>query len=122
MAGFKKFEDIIAWQKARSAVQLVYKISFAGPFATDYALRDQVRRSSISVMSNIAEGYGRRSDKEFATFLNFAHGSISETQSHLYVACDLGYIDDATFSQIYNQLDEVSRMIMKLSQHLRTKV
>jgi four helix bundle protein len=122
MAGFKKFEDIVAWQKARLAAQLVYKTTSARPFATDFALRDQIRRSSVSVMANIAEGYGRRSDKEFATFLNFAHGSIAETQSHLYMARDLGYVDDASFSAIYEQLDEVSRMIMKLSQHLRTNL
>ena len=120
MAGFKKFEDIIAWQKARIIAQLVYKITSGRPFVTDYALRDQIRRSCVSVMSNIAEGYGRRSDKEFATFLNSAHGSIAETQSHLYIARDIGYLDDATFSQIYDQLDEVSRMVMKVAQHLRT--
>jgi four helix bundle protein len=59
------------------------------------------------------------SNKEFATFLNFAHGSVAETQSHLYMARDLGYLDDQSFSALYGELDEVSRMIMKLSQHLR---
>lgn len=70
-------------------------------------------------MANIAEGYGRRSDKEFSNFLNIAHGSIAETQSHLYVALDLNYLNRENFQNIYNLLDEVSRMIMSLTQHLR---
>jgi four helix bundle protein len=71
-------------------------------------------------MANIAEGYGRRSDKEFANFLNFAHGSVAETQSHLYVALDLGYIDQNSFQDLYELLQEISRMTIALSQHLRS--
>ena len=70
-------------------------------------------------MANIAEGHGRRSDKEFSQFLNIAHGSIAETQSHLYVAFDLGYIEQQPFNKIYDLLDEVSKMTMSLNQHLR---
>ena len=70
-------------------------------------------------MANIAEGFGRRSDKEFANFLNMAHGSVSEVQSHLYVALDLNYIDQASFAQLYELLDEVSRMTLALAQHFR---
>jgi four helix bundle protein len=70
-------------------------------------------------MANIAEGYGRRSNKEFANFLNMAHGSAAEVQSHLYVALDLSYVDQRAFTQLYNLLDEISRMIMVLAQHLR---
>jgi four helix bundle protein len=122
MAGFKRFEDIQAWKKAKHVAQLVYMHTSIGHFATDYALRDQIRRACISVMSNIAEGRGRRSDKEFATFLNFAHGSVAETQSQLYLARDLAFLDDAAFSEIYSELEEISRMIMKLSQHLRANL
>ncbi|MGH9873026.1 MAG: four helix bundle protein [Pyrinomonadaceae bacterium] len=70
-------------------------------------------------MANIAEGFGRRSDKEFANFLNIAHDSVSETQSHLYVALDLNYIDQPSFTKLYELLDEVSRMTLTLAQHLR---
>lgn len=119
MGAFKRFEDIVAWQKARLANQLVYRLTCERRFASDFPLRDQIRRSSLSVMANIAEGHGRRSNREFATFLNFAHGSIAETQSHLYAALDLGYVNREDFSAVYDQLDEVSRMVMKLSQHLR---
>jgi four helix bundle protein len=119
MADFKRFEDILAWQKARQATKLVYQITTDGNFAKDFGLRDQIRRSSVSIMANIAEGYGRRSDKEFSNFLNIAHGSIAETQPHLYIALDLTYINEEHFKNIYDLLDEVSRMIMSLTQHLR---
>jgi four helix bundle protein len=84
--------------------------------------RDQIRRACVSVMANIAEGHGRRSNKEFVTFLNFAHGSVAETQSHLHIARELGYVRNEDFAALYNELDDVSRMIMKLSQHLRASV
>lgn len=119
MASFKKFEDILAWQKARQSTKLVYEITAEGQFAKDFGLRDQIRRSCVSIMANIAEGYGRRSDKEFSNFLNIAHGSIAETQSHLYIAVDLSYLTQNEFQKIYVLLDEVSRMIMSLTQHLR---
>src|ERR1044071_8832227 len=97
MATFKRFEDINAWQKARSLTRLVYKVSEEGRFGRDFDLRDQIRRACVSIMAKIAEGFARHSDKEFANFLNMAHGSAAETQSHLYVALDLGYIDEPLF-------------------------
>ena len=70
-------------------------------------------------MANIAEGFGRRSDKEFADFLNIAHGSVSEGQSHLYIALDLEYVDEASFKDLYTLLDEISRMTLSLARRLR---
>jgi four helix bundle protein len=70
-------------------------------------------------MANIAEGFGRRSDKEFSYFLSIAHGSIAEVQSHLYIALDLNYIEQSDFSKLYEMLDETSRMTLVLAQHLR---
>jgi four helix bundle protein len=70
-------------------------------------------------MANIAEGQGRNSDGEFANFLNFAHGSIAETQSHLYIAWDLAYLTEDGFRNIYNLLEEVAKMTMALMKHLR---
>jgi four helix bundle protein len=119
MAIFKKFEEILAWQKARIAARKVYQATSDSDFARDFALRDQIRRSSISIMANIAEGHGRSSNKEFANFLNFARGSAMETQSHLYIALDLGYLSQDAFAEIYSLLDEISRMIMGLMKHLR---
>ena len=118
---FKRFEDILAWQKAREVTKLVYAVTKTGEFARDFALRDQIRRASISIMANIAEGFTRRSDKDFANFLNFSRSSAAEVQSHLYVALDQEYIDNADFEVIYNKLEETSRMIYALAQHLARK-
>jgi four helix bundle protein len=98
---------------------MIYQVTAGGEFAKDYGLRDQIRRASVSIMANIAEGFGRRSDKEFANFLNMAHGSVSEVQSHLYVALDLTYVERAEFDAMYSLLDEVSRMTLALAQRLR---
>ena len=70
-------------------------------------------------MANIAEGFGRRSAKKFANFLNIAHGSATEVQSHLYVALDLSYISESVFNELNGLLDEISRMTLVLAQHLR---
>jgi four helix bundle protein len=119
MATIKRFEDIQAWQKAREVTKLIYQVTSSGCFAKDYGMRDQVQRASVSIMANIAEGFGRHSDKEFANFLNMAHGSASEVQSHLYVALDLHYIEQDTFQKLYELLDEVSRMTLAFAQRLR---
>jgi four helix bundle protein len=119
MAGFRKFEDIVAWQKARETNRLIYKLTIEGNFSRDFDLRSQIRRASTSIMANIAEGFGRRSDKEFANFLNIAHGSTYEVQSHLYIALDLNYINEANFADLYSKLEEISRMTHALGQKLR---
>jgi four helix bundle protein len=119
MATFKRLEDIQAWQKARAVTRMIYEITADGHFAKDFGLRDQTRRASVSIMANIAEGFGRRFDKEFANFLNMAHGSISEVQSHFYVALDLNYIEQTSFTELSHLLDEISRMTLVLAQHLR---
>ena len=110
MATFKRFEEIQAWQKARLATKRVYQISKTGEFAKDFGLCNQIRRASVSVMANIAEGNGRRTNLDFASFL---------VQSHLYVALDLGYLNRKDFDEIYDLFDEISRMAMALAQHLR---
>ena len=119
MPSFKRFEDIVAWQKARSITQRVYLLSNRGEFARDFSLRDQMKRASVSIMANIAEGHGRRTNTEFANFLNIARGSAVELQSHLYVALDLTYITEDEFRDVYAQLDEVSKMTISLAQYLR---
>jgi four helix bundle protein len=121
MPTFRRFEDMEVWRKAREATRLTYEASGRAGFARDFGLRDQLRRSCVSIMANIAEGHGRHSDKEFANFLNMAQGSAAEAQSHLYLALDLGYIDQACFSELYSSLEEISKMIKGLSDHLRCK-
>jgi four helix bundle protein len=122
MSTFKRFEDIEAWQKAREINRFVYSITKAGEFARDFGLRDQIRRASVSIMANIAEGFGRRSDKDFAYFLNVSRSSVAEVQSHLYVALDLKYVSQDDFELVYSKLDEVSRMIFGLVRHLVPKI
>ena len=119
MATFKKFEEIQAWQKAREITKRIYFLSNKDNFARDFSLRDQIKRASISIMANIAEGHGRRTTTEFANFLNIARGSAIELQSHLYVALDLNYINQKEFDETYQMLDEVSRMTISLAQYLR---
>lgn len=120
MATFKRFEDIQAWQKARTLSKDIYLITKQGEFSKDYDLRSQIRRSGVSIMTNIAEGQGRRTNKDFANFLNISLGSVAETKSHIYLALDLEYINQTTFSIIYRKLDEIGKMVLALSNHLRT--
>ena len=119
MAKFNKFEEIIAWQKARDITLQVYRTTANGHFAKDFGLRDQIRRASVSIMANIAEGHRRRTNSEFANFLNLARGSVAEVQSHLHVAVGLDYVSEDQFKQMYQQLDEVSKMTLSLAQYLR---
>ncbi len=109
----------MAWQKARILTKKIYEITWKGDFVKDYDLRSQIRRSSVSIMANIAEGQGRRSDKEFANFLNISIGSTAETKSHLYIALDLNYITQNDFKELYDSLDEVGKMTSALCNHLR---
>ena len=119
MATFSRLEDIQVWQKARQLTKQIYQATSKGKFSRDHGLRNQIERASVSIMANIAEGFGRRSDREFANFLNMAHGSVAEVQSHLYVALDLAYIAPVTFDKLNGLLDEISRMTLVLAQHLR---
>ena len=122
MAAFRRFEEILAWQKARQSTKLIYEETLKGDFSRDFDLRGQIRRSSISISANIAEGFGRKSDKEFAQFLSIALASAYETQSHLYLALDLGYISQDRFARLYASLDEICRMTFGLRQSvLNTK-
>lgn len=119
MATITRFEDILGWQKARQVNHVIYEVTGQGLFSKDFGLRDQIRRSSVSIMANIAEGFGRKSDREFANFLNYAHASVAETQSHLYVALDLEYLSQEQFDVVYQMLDETSRILMGFCKHLR---
>lgn len=116
-----RFEDIQAWQEARKLTSMVYKVSSETKIAKDYGLCDQMRRSAISIMSNIAEGYGRRSEKEFVRFLNIAHGSLLELRSNLYVALDLGYLSQDEHLLINKHSEKVGRMIWSLRNHILSK-
>lgn len=97
---------------------MIYGITKNEEFAKDFGLKDQIRRASVSIMANIAEGFARRSDKDFAHFLNISRSSTAEVQSHLYVAIDQNYIRQSEFDDVYQQLEQTSKMIFALARHL----
>ncbi|HMQ55696.1 MAG TPA: four helix bundle protein [Anaerolineae bacterium] len=111
MATINRFEDIQAWQKARELTTLVYQCTRQEAFARDFGLRDQIRRAAVSAMSNIAEGFGRDSNRDFIQFLSIAKASVSEVQSQLYVALDQAYINRDQFEQAYQLCGETIRVL-----------
>ena len=96
-----RFENIESWQIARKLTKLIYKSAKNTRFSKDYGLRDQICRASVSIMSNIAEGFNSGSNPEFARFLSYSQRSCSEVQSQLYVALDQNYITDTEFNELY---------------------
>jgi four helix bundle protein len=121
MSSIKRFEEILAWQKAKELVREVYKICADGNFSRDFGLKDQIRRAAVASMSNIAEGFSRKTGKDFAHFLDIARGSASEVQSLLYVARDLDYINQADFKRLYKLADETISLIAGFTTYLRQR-
>ena len=119
MATFHRFEDIDAWQKARELTRAVYMASEKGSFSEDVALRDQIRRASISVMSNIAEGFERGGNREFLHFLSIAKGSVGEVRAQLYVALDQQYLTQKAFEDLADLAVRTTRLIGGLMAYLR---
>ena len=117
----QKFEDLIAWQKARELTRQIYMITRKEPFCKDFGLCNQMQRSSVSIMSNLAEGFERGSSKEFHQFLVIAKASCAELRSQLYVAFDIGYITRNIFDQINSIALEVSRIIGGLKASIQKK-
>ncbi|UCH64889.1 MAG: four helix bundle protein [Ignavibacterium sp.] len=116
----EKFEDIKSWKKARELVKLIYGITKDGMFSKDFGLRDQIQRASVSIMSNIAEGFDSGTQKSFINFLNYSYRSTSEVQSLLYVASDLNYITQEQFVDLYNRSKEIKKLIGGFIQYLAT--
>ena len=106
-----KFEDLLAWQESRSLVKSVYRLTSDGALAKDFGMRDQIQRASVSVMTNIAEGFDCESTAEFARFLGIARRSAVEVQSLLYVALDVGYITQEIFRAHYDQAKKCKALI-----------
>jgi four helix bundle protein len=106
-----KFEDLIAWQKTRELTKEVYQISRRGAFAKDLGLTGQIQRASVSIMSNIAEGFERGGRGEFHQFLSVAKASCAEVRSLLYVALDIEYINKAEFRKIMDNAEKVGRIV-----------
>jgi four helix bundle protein len=121
VSSFRSFEEIDAWKKARELTNEIYTVTRCGLFSKDYGLRDQIQRASVSVMSNIAEGYERKGVNEFIHFLSIAKGSAGEVRCQLYIAGDQEYIDQKTTDKLVSKVSEISRMIAGLMRYLSSK-
>jgi four helix bundle protein len=111
MGDIRRFEDLVAWQKARVLTRAVYHATQQERFARDFGLSGQIQRAAVSIMSNIAEGYERANPGDFHRFLSIAKASCAEVRSQLYVALDIGYINADVFKQLITHADEVGRII-----------
>jgi len=119
MATFDRFEDIKAWQAARDLTRDFYRLFSAPHLKHEYGIKDQLTRASLSIMNNIAEGFGRHSPKDFARFLGIAKASAIEVQSMLYVLLDLEAIDPKSFRSYFDRVEQTIRIIGGLSSYLR---
>jgi four helix bundle protein len=119
MANITRFEEIEAWKTARELTHLVYQISGQGVFERDYGLKDQIRRASVSVMSNIAEGFESRTDIQFINYLGMAKASAGEVRAQLYVALDQKYLTQAQFEQAFSLAQSTSRQLMGFIHYLK---
>ncbi len=115
-----RFEEIESWKKARELTKAVYTTTARQKFSKDFGLRDQIQRACVSIMSNVAEGFDAGSDKGFVGFLRYAYRSASEVESLLYVAMDIGYIDQAEFKNSHEQASETKRLIGGFIKYLRS--
>ncbi|MCC7299473.1 MAG: four helix bundle protein [Verrucomicrobia bacterium] len=115
----KTYRDLLVWQKAMSLVTAVYCCAGQFPKTEIYGLVSQIQRCAVSIPSNIAEGYGRRSTGDYLRFLQIAMGSVFELQTQLEIACNLEYLTKALFEELYGQSREVERMLSSLISKLK---
>ncbi|HZW08807.1 MAG TPA: four helix bundle protein [Phycisphaerales bacterium] len=114
MGGVRRFEDLVAWQRARELTRVVYVATAEGTLARDFGLRDQMRRASVSIMANIAEGFDRSRAGEFHQFLSVAKASCAELRSHVYVALDAQHLSPDRADEIMRLAEQTSRVVSGL--------
>ncbi len=117
----KTFRELLVWQKSIALVTKVYKSTSLFPKEELYGLTSQIRRSSISVPSNIAEGYGRKTNKEFIRFLRISMGSLFEIQTQLEIAKNINFINKEVYLDLYEDSREIERMLSSLIDKLSVK-
>jgi len=113
-----RFEDIEVWKLSRIFVKEIYSVTNNNPFSKDFGLKDQLRRASISIMSNISEGFERKGKKEFVHFLYLSKGSAAEIRSQLYATYDLGYINQDTFKKLFDDIELISKSLSGFIKYL----
>ena len=119
MPAIEHFEDLQVWQLARTVTAKIYTCSKNAPFSRDFGLRDQMQRAAVSILSNVAEGFERRSDNSFHQFLSIANGSTAELRAQLYVALDQGYIPRQKFDELRDDVVRIGKMLASLMSYLR---
>ncbi len=107
MATIKRFEEMLCWQASRDLVNLVYQLTKNDQFKRDFDLVSQIRRSAVSSMANMAEGFHRSSNRDFIKFLDYSRASVAETVSHAYVAFDQGYLTEEELKDLHRQAEAV---------------
>jgi four helix bundle protein len=122
MAGVRDFEDLVAWQQARLLAGEVHSLGRGGAFRGNRGLRDQLQRSAVSVMSNIAEGFGRYGPADMGRFVDIAIGSCAEVRSQLWLAFDLGHLTEAQRTSLTDRCRRVEQLLFGLRRHLRSAV
>lgn len=115
----ENFEDIKAWQKAREFVKEIYMLTNKGNFSKDFGLKEQVRRASVSIMANVAEGFDSQSDQEFIKYLGYSRRSATEVLSHLYVAFDQKYILEQKFEDLKTEITLIKQLIGGFIRYLK---
>ena len=120
MAKIEQFEDLEVWKHARVLAQVVFKLTLNSSFAKDFSLKDQIRRSSGSIMDNIAEGFDRNGNKEFIHFLSISKGSLAEVKSQLTRALDFNYISDTEFRSSYDIATSIGKQLGGLIKYLKS--
>jgi len=121
LSTIKSFEELIIWQEARKFTNNIYNLTKKYPQEEMYSLISQMRRAAVSVMSNIAEGFDRRTTKEFISFLIIARASVSEVQNDLYISLDLNYINNEDFKIYYNHAQKIAKLINGLITYLKSQ-
>jgi four helix bundle protein len=121
MATAKRFEDLEVWQKAKELTNLIYRLSSAGAFSRDFGLRDQMRRASVSIMSNIAEGFESQTQALFIQYLGHAKGSAGELRAQLYIALEQGYVTKDEFNLAFSLAEVCSKQLARFIQYLESQ-
>ena len=117
----KTYRDLIVWQKSMALVTEIYRVSKSFPNHETYGLITQIRRCAVSIPSNMAEGYGRSSTKDYIRFLKIAAGSLCELQTQIEIALNLQYLDKVNFDKLYEPSREIERMLSSLINKVNTK-
>ena len=121
MSTIKQFEHLECWQEARKLVKMIYEFTKKKRFDRDFDLISQLKRSTISIMANIAEGFHRKSNKDFMKFLDYSRSSIAETLSHCFIALDQSYISDTEMQKVKEQSELIWKKINSLISYLNRK-